>query len=118
VVPRAIALLLVVPILTLLGDCVGVVGGLLVGVLDLNVSPQGYFNQTLVAVHGWDVSTGLIKSVAFALSIALIACQNGLSASGGAEEVGRRTTVSVVTTLFVLVALDATFTVIFRVFDL
>ncbi|HEY5960886.1 MAG TPA: ABC transporter permease, partial [Polyangiaceae bacterium] len=87
VVPRAIALLLVVPPLTLLADCVGVVGGLLVGVMDLNVTPQGYFNQTLVAVHGWDVLTGLIKSVAFALAIALIACQNGLSASGGAEDV-------------------------------
>jgi phospholipid/cholesterol/gamma-HCH transport system permease protein len=56
----------------------------------------------------------LIKSVAFGLAIALISCQQGLAASGGAEGVGKRTTASVVTTLFTLILIDAVFTVVFE----
>lgn len=114
VVPRTVALVFVVPLLTLIADFVGIAGGLVVGITDLNVTPQGYINETLSAVQAWDIITGLIKSVAFSVAIALIACQQGLAASGGAEDVGRRTTASVVTTLFTLVTLDALFTVVFR----
>jgi phospholipid/cholesterol/gamma-HCH transport system permease protein len=114
VIPRVLALLLVVPLLTLMADLVGITGGLLVGILDLGLTPQGYFIETLKSVLGWDVLTGLIKSLVFAASIALIACQQGFAASGGAEGVGQRTTSSVVSTLFALVIIDAIFTVIFR----
>jgi phospholipid/cholesterol/gamma-HCH transport system permease protein len=115
VVPRVLALVFVLPQLTLLADFVGIAGGLSVAMLDLDVPPLAYFNETLIAVSPWDVVSGLIKSVVFAFAIALIACQQGLATTGGAEGVGKRTTTSVVTTLFVLVALDATFTVLFRV---
>jgi phospholipid/cholesterol/gamma-HCH transport system permease protein len=118
VVPRTIALLVVVPILVLLADLVGVLGGLFVGVTSLDLTAQGYLVQTKKAVELWDVEHGLIKSIAFALAIALISCQQGFSASGGAEGVGRRTTSTVVTCLFALVLLDALFTVVFRMFDL
>jgi len=118
VVPRVIALILVVPLLTLIADIVGTAGGLLVGIIDLDLTAQGYFIETLTAVHGWDVVTGLLKSLVFSAAIALIACQQGLAATGGAESVGRRTTSSVVTSLFLLVMIDALFTVIFRVFNL
>lgn len=118
VVPRIIALILVVPVLTLIADFVGTAGGLLVGIIDLDLTAQGYFIETLTAVHGWDVVTGLLKSLVFSVAIALIACQQGLAATGGAEGVGRRTTSSVVTTLFSLVMIDALFTVIFRVLKL
>jgi phospholipid/cholesterol/gamma-HCH transport system permease protein len=118
VVPRVVALILVVPLLTLIADFVGIAGGLLVGIIDLNLTPQGYVIETLRAVHGWDVLTGLSKSLVFAVTIALIACQQGFAASGGAEGVGRRTTSSVVASLFALVMLDAVLTVIFRAFDL
>jgi phospholipid/cholesterol/gamma-HCH transport system permease protein len=114
VVPRVLALVLVLPQLTLLADFVGITGGLMVASLDLDVPPVGYFNETLIAVAPWDLLSGLIKSVVFAFAIGLIACQQGLATTGGAEGVGKRTTTSVVTTLFVLVALDATFTVLFR----
>lgn len=116
VVPRTIALLFVLPALTLLGDFVGVAGGLVVAVLDLDVTPYGYLLETKRAVVPWDVMTGLIKSFAFSIAIVLIACQQGLAASGGAENVGRRTTSTVVTSLFVLVLLDAVLTIVFRVF--
>ena len=118
VVPRVVALIFVVPLLTLIADFVGIAGGLLVGIIDLNLTPQGYVIETLRAVHGWDVLTGLSKSLVFAVTIALIACQQGFATSGGAEGVGRRTTSSVVASLFALVMLDAVLTVIFRAFDL
>jgi phospholipid/cholesterol/gamma-HCH transport system permease protein len=118
VVPRVIALLIVVPALTIIGDIVGVLGGLIVAVTSLDVSMRGYFGETQKAVQLWDVEHGLIKSVVFAMAIALIACQQGFSASGGAEGVGRRTTSTVVTSLFALVVIDALITMIFRAFGL
>jgi phospholipid/cholesterol/gamma-HCH transport system permease protein len=117
-VPRVLALVLVVPILTLLADFVGIMGGLVVGITDLDLSTAGYMIETVRAVHGWDIGTGLIKSVAFGLAIGIIACQQGLAASGGAEGVGKRTTSTVVTSLFCLVMLDALFTMLFRAVDI
>ncbi|MBI5534118.1 MAG: MlaE family lipid ABC transporter permease subunit [Deltaproteobacteria bacterium] len=118
VVPRVLALVVVVPLLTLIADFIGIGGGVLVGVLDLGLTPRGYYIETLTAVHGWDVLTGLLKSVVFAFAIALIACQQGFSASGGAEGVGKRTTSTVVTSLFAIVIIDALSTVLFRAFNL
>jgi phospholipid/cholesterol/gamma-HCH transport system permease protein len=116
VVPRVIALLLVVPLLTLVGNFIGIAGGMVVAVTDLDLTMYGYLIETQKALKGWDVLTGLIKSVVFAFAIALIACQQGFAASGGAEGVGKRTTSTVVTCLFALVIIDAIFTVIFRSF--
>lgn len=118
VVPRIAALMLVVPFLTLLADFVGIAGGLVVGITDLDLTTQGYVIETLKSVHGMDVFTGLLKSVVFSIAIALIACQQGFAATGGAEGVGKRTTSTVVTSLFALVVIDALFTVIFRVFGI
>jgi phospholipid/cholesterol/gamma-HCH transport system permease protein len=114
VLPRTLALILVLPLLTILADLAGVVGGLLVGVWNLDLTVRGYLSQTARVVTLWDVSSGLVKSVVFALAISMIACQQGLSASGGAEDVGRRTTSAVVVTLFALIFTDALFTVLFR----
>jgi phospholipid/cholesterol/gamma-HCH transport system permease protein len=114
VVPRVLALLFVVPALTIIADIVGVLGGMIVAMTSLDITPRAYILETTNALHGWDIGDGLIKSVVFGLAIGLIACQQGFAASGGAEGVGRRTTSTVVTSLFALVLLDATFTVIFR----
>lgn len=115
VLPRTLALVAVVPLLTVLADLAGVAGGLLVGVWNLDLTVRGYLNETARVVTLWDAGSGLVKSVVFALAIALIACQQGLATSGGAEGVGRRTTSSVVITLFMLILVDAAFTVFFRV---
>ena len=114
VVPRTLALILVLPLLTVLADLAGVAGGLVVGVWNLDLTVRGYLNQTARVVSVWDVSSGLIKSVVFGLAIALIACQQGLATSGGAEGVGRRTTSAVVVSLFALILIDAAVTVLFR----
>ena len=118
VVPRVIVLVCVVPALTIVGDVIGVVGGYFVGATTLDITTQGYFNETKKALDLWDIEHGLIKSVIFGLAIALIACQQGFATSGGAEGVGKRTTSTVVTSLFAIVLLDATFTIVFRVFGL
>jgi phospholipid/cholesterol/gamma-HCH transport system permease protein len=114
VVPRMLALLLVMPILTLLGDLVGMLGGLLVGILSLDLTVRGYLTETGKALGVWDVMQGLVKCGVFGVAIGLIACQQGLSTSGGAEGVGRRTTSAVVVTLFAIILVDAGFTFLFH----
>jgi phospholipid/cholesterol/gamma-HCH transport system permease protein len=118
VLPRAVALVLVMPILTLLADFVGILGGMAVGIMSLGLTFSGYLVETRKAVVLWDVSSGVIKSVVFAIAIALIACQQGFATTGGAEGVGRRTTTAVVATLFALILIDAGFTMFFHAFNL
>jgi len=118
VLPRALALMAVAPLLTLIADLVGMVGGLFVGIASLDLTFIGYFNETQKALTMWDIFSGLVKSVVFALVIALIACQQGLATAGGAEGVGRRTTSAVVATLFALILVDAAFTLFFYAFNL
>lgn len=115
VIPRVLSLMVVMPLLTLLSDIVGILGGLVVGMFSLDLSPIAFMGQLQKAVSLADVYTGLSKSVVFGMAIALIACQQGLATSGGAEGVGRRTTSAVVTTLFILVVIDAIFTIFFTV---
>ena len=118
VFPRMFALFLVMPILTLLADAVAMFGGLCVGAVSLDISPRAYLNETVAVMRLWDVFQGLIKCGVFGLAIGLIACQQGLATSGGAEGVGRRTTSAVVVTLFALILIDAGFTVMFHVLHL
>jgi len=118
VFPKAMALVLVMPLLTLLADLVAILGGLLVGLLGLDLTVSGYLIRTQQALDAGDVFSGVGKSVVFGLIIALIACQQGLAASGGAQGVGRRTTSAVVAILFALIVADAAFTVVMTIFDL
>ena len=116
VIPRVIALLIVLPLLTILADIAGIAGGLLVGLLRLDLTASAFLVETQNAVQIWDVSSGLLKTLFFGASIALIACERGLATTGGAEGVGRATTSAVVTSLFAIVVLDAIFTVVFHAF--
>jgi phospholipid/cholesterol/gamma-HCH transport system permease protein len=113
ILPRVVGLMLAAPLLTLLADAIGIAGGALVAVLRLDLTLAAFFTELRQAVQLSDVLSGLAKSVVFAGAIALIACQQGLATSGGAEGVGRRTTGAVVSILFVLILLDALFTVLF-----
>jgi phospholipid/cholesterol/gamma-HCH transport system permease protein len=115
VIPRVLSLMVVMPLLTLLSAVVGILGGLVVGVVSLDLSIVAFMGQLQKAVSLADTYSGLGKSVAFGCAIALISCQQGLATTGGAEGVGRRTTSAVVTTLFILVVLDAIFTIFFTV---
>src|SRR5262249_7037663 len=114
VIPRVVTLLLVMPVLTVLANLVGILGGLLVAVISLNVSPYSYLMQTKAALDPWDVGFGLVMSGTFAIAIGLISCEQGLAATGGPLGVGRRTTSTVVRSLFAMVFIDAILTVVFR----
>lgn len=118
VFPRAVALMLMLPLLTLLADLVALFGGLLVAVGGLELTAQAYLVRLRQAIDAFDVFSGVGKALVFGVVIALIACQQGLSASGGAQGVGRRTTSSVVASLFALIVVDSMFTVVFTIFDL
>ncbi len=114
VVPRILALVIVAPVLTLLGDVVGVVGGIVVGQASLDITPAGFLAELRTAVEASDVWTGLCKSVAFGGAIGLIGCQHGLATRGAASGVGRGTTSTVVSCLFAIVVIDTLFTMVFR----
>ncbi|HET7506085.1 MAG TPA: MlaE family lipid ABC transporter permease subunit [Kofleriaceae bacterium] len=116
VVPRILALAIVAPILTLLGDVVGVLGGAFVGSTSLEITPAGFLAELRTALLVSDLWTGLVKSVAFGVAIGFIGCQQGLSTRGAASGVGRGTTVTVVYCLFTIVLIDTLFTVVYRRF--
>jgi len=118
VFPRALALVMVLPLLTLLADAIAIAGGGIVGLVGLDLTLHAYVIRTQQALNMVHVFSGVFKSFAFGLVIALIACQQGLSASGGAQGVGQRTTSSVVAILFSLILVNAMFTVLMTIFDL
>ncbi len=118
VIPRLLSLLVTLPVLTLLADLVGMLGGLVVAVTSLGLTPRGYWHEMRATLTAWDIGSGLVLSVAFAIAIGLIACEQGFAASGGPQGVGRRTTSAVVTSLFAIVVLDACITVLYRAFGL
>jgi phospholipid/cholesterol/gamma-HCH transport system permease protein len=96
VVPRLIAVMIMVPVLTIIGDLIGILGGLIISVTELNVSAEFYWNSLLQVLLLEDVLSGIGKSFFFAFFIGIIACYNGLSVTGGADGVGRATTQTVV----------------------
>jgi phospholipid/cholesterol/gamma-HCH transport system permease protein len=118
VIPRLLALLVAVPILSLMADVVGIAGGLVVGVTSLDLTPSAYLLETQRAVGVGDVASGLLKSLAFAVVVAVVACQRGLAARGGAVGVGRSTTSSVVLILLNLIIVDSALTWLFHVLGL
>ncbi|RYZ02996.1 MAG: MlaE family lipid ABC transporter permease subunit [Myxococcales bacterium] len=118
VIPRMLGLILVAPVLVLLADAIGILGGALVAMLTLDIGPTTFVIQLQSAVKTSDVVSGVVKGMVFCGTIALVACQQGLATSGGAEGVGRRTTSAVVSILFALIVLDAVFTVILGAFGL
>ncbi len=113
VVPRMLALALMLPVLTLYADMIGILGGYLVGVYKLGMGSTLYMNMTWDALRYKDFFTGLFKSGIFALIISTIACHEGLETSGGAEGVGRSTTLSVVISFMLIIAADCFFTALF-----
>jgi phospholipid/cholesterol/gamma-HCH transport system permease protein len=97
VTPRVVAATIVMPLLAGLALITGVLGGLMVAVLELNISAHQYYRSYLYAVLIRDVTDGLTKSVFFGTIVASIACFKGLRCRGGTEGVGRTTTEAVVT---------------------
>jgi len=96
VVPKVLAILIMLPILVILANFVGIIGVMIMAVTTLNQPAAFYLQHVIQALSLHDVMSGLGKTVFFGLFIALIACHNGLTATGGADGVGRATTRTVV----------------------
>src|SRR5581483_4879362 len=113
VVPKVVALLLMLPLLTVLSNVAGIGGGYLVGVFFLDLGSNAYLSQTVQALFISDVLTGLVKSAVFALLIGVVGAYRGFSVRGGPEAVGRATTSAVVTAIIACIMADACFTAFF-----
>ena len=96
VMPRVVAMTVMMPLLTLLADIVGCSGGALISIVEIGVTPSLAFNQMIETVDVIDLFHGLIKATFFGYLVAIIACWVGMSARGGAESVGKSTTNTVV----------------------
>ncbi|MEP6994823.1 MAG: ABC transporter permease [Acidobacteriota bacterium] len=96
VVPRMIATILMMPVLTAIADLLGILGGLAIAVLELQMTAQDYLTSIWQQLQISDIGSGLAKTVFFGLEIAVIGCYNGLQVQGGAASVGRATTRTVV----------------------
>lgn len=114
VLPRTLALLAMLPLLTLWADLLAIVGGLLVGVLVLDISLLEYLIQTREAIDLGDLSVGLVKSLIFALVIAMSGCLRGLQSGKDSSAVGRATTSAMVTAILLIVVWDAITTILFN----
>jgi len=114
VVPRVIALVITLPLLTFFADIMGLVGGAAISQFLLDVSPAQYLTRLPYVVDGSDLFVGLFKAPVFAFFIAIVSCMHGLRVSGSAESVGRETTRAVVKSIFLVLALDALFSVLFE----
>lgn len=114
VLPRVLAVAFAMPILVLICDVAGIAGGLLAGLASLDITISSFLNQLNIALSYWDVFSGVVKSVVFGLLIATIGCFRGFQVRGGAESVGRYTTSAVVTSVFLIILVDAVFVFILQ----
>jgi len=114
VIPKLIAALVMVPILTLFSDIFAITGGLLVGVFMLDLTPGAYVAQTIHTLTLFDVFWGVFKSGIFGLLITWVGCLRGFQVSGGAASVGQATTSAVVSSIFLVILFDSIFSVILR----
>ena len=114
VVPKLIAALVMVPILTLFSDLFAIIGGLLVGISMLDLTVNSYIAQTIKTLTLFDVFWGVLKSGVFAVLITWIGCLRGFQVRGGAASVGQATTSAVVSSIFLIILTDSIFSVILR----
>lgn len=110
VVPRFLALVVMVPVLTIIGNLMGILGGLVVGVFNLKLNLYRYISFSFDLLTWKDVWTGLLKSLVFGIAIAMISCYVGLNTRGGAEGVGTATTKSVVVSFIMIILFDCILT--------
>lgn len=116
VVPRLVAGFFMLFFLTIYADCIGMLGGYFVSVFKLGISSHQYIKRSIEILMIKDVMTGLIKAFIFGTVISTVGCYFGFLTEGGAEGVGRSTTLAVVVALILIIALDCFFTAVFYFF--
>jgi phospholipid/cholesterol/gamma-HCH transport system permease protein len=104
IAPRVLAATMMMPVLVLIGDIIGVMGGWLLATTVLGYNSVGYLQRSMDFLETWDVISGLIKAGVFGFIIALMGCYQGFNSSGGAQGVGRATTNAVVSASILILA--------------
>lgn len=117
VLPRLLALVLMMPLLTIFADVVGILGGMLVGFF-VGIPPVLYWTETLTAVDLSNTSLGVMKSVFFGIAIAICGCMQGMKAGNSSAAVGQATTRAVVYAITAVIVLDSAFAAIFTLLDI
>jgi phospholipid/cholesterol/gamma-HCH transport system permease protein len=115
VVPKFLAMAVMMPCLAIWADLMGVLGGMLFGVVGANFTAGSYLIATRDALFFRDVTTGVVKALVFAFIITAVGCQEGFSTGAGAEDVGRSTTSAVVISILLVILVDLVFTMLFYV---
>jgi phospholipid/cholesterol/gamma-HCH transport system permease protein len=113
VTPKFLAMIVMLPCLTIWANTLGIFGGSLFGVTQAGFTLRRYIADSVDALFLRDIATGLIKSVMFGITITAVGCLEGLSTGAGAEQVGRSTTRAVVMSIFLVVVVDLVFTALF-----
>lgn len=113
VTPKFLAMVVMLPCLTIWANTMGIFGGALFGVGQADFTLLRYLEASVDALFLRDITTGLIKSVMFGITITAVGCLEGLSTGAGAEQVGRSTTRAVVMSIFLVVVVDLVFTALF-----
>lgn len=113
VTPKVLSILVSLPILTMMGFISGVAGGFVLGITSMGFTFERWWWQTLQAVKLGDIIQGFVKSFFFAMIIVVVGCHNGLRVTGGAVEVGKATTRSVVMDIFLIIVADMLFATLF-----
>jgi phospholipid/cholesterol/gamma-HCH transport system permease protein len=117
VAPRLIALVIMTPLLAFAAALAGVAGGLIAAWFAMDISPAMFiarFRDVVPPQHFW---TGIVKAPVFAIVVALVGCRQGLLVEGDVNSLGRRTTSSVVQSIFIVIALDAVFAIVYYFMD-
>src|ERR1700688_3975154 len=113
VAPKFLAMVVMLPCLTIWANTMGILGGALFGVTQADFTLARYVQASIESLYLRDIFSGLVKSVMFGIVITAVGCFEGLSTGGGAEQVGRSTTRSVVISILLVVVVDLVFTGIF-----
>lgn len=117
VLPRLLALLLMMPVLTVYANIIGILGGMLVGAV-VGIPPVLYWNETLLAINLTTASLGVLKSFFFAAAIAISGCMQGMNAGNSSAAVGQATTRAVVISITAIIILDSAFAAIFTLLEI
>ncbi len=115
VLPRLLALIITLPLLTFWADVTGVLGGAVMIIYDLGMSPTQFMTRLQDAIGYNHFFVGIVKAPVFAVIIALVGCREGLVTKRNAESVGNQTTLSVVQSIFLVIVADALFSILFSV---
>lgn len=113
VVPRFLALILMLPVLTMIADMFGIWGGYLICVYKLQISHEMFWKMVFSALVMKDIISGLVKTIFFGMTIAIVGCFHGLNVAGGAEGVGKATTTAVVRSFILIIMTDCVITFVF-----